>query len=61
MSGECEEEAFDFGGDGVTGEPADGLGEDSGINLLAVTRDHRVIEFVDQAHGEEGPGIYDSS
>ena len=46
-----------FVGFGLRGEPADGFGEDGGIDLLAVPGDEGVAEFVDEAHGEEGAGV----
>jgi hypothetical protein len=39
------------------GEPADGFGEDVGVDLLAVAGDEGVGELVDEAHGEEGAGV----
>ncbi len=39
------------------GEPADGFGEDGGVDFLAVAGDEGVVELVDEAHGEEGAGV----
>ncbi|WP_433982998.1 hypothetical protein RBB78_14600 [Tunturiibacter empetritectus] len=60
LDGEGEEEAFDLGGAGMAGEPAYGFGEDCGVYFFAITGDHRVVELIDQAHGEESAGVDDS-
>ena len=44
----------------MTREPAYRVGEDSRVDLLAIAGDHCVIQFVDQTHGEERAGVYDS-
>jgi hypothetical protein len=57
LLGEGEEELLELGGLELRGEPADGFGEDVGVELLAVAGDEGVGELVDEAHGEEGAGV----
>src|ERR1700733_8454315 len=60
LLGEFEEEALDLFGFCMAGEPAYCVGKDCRIDLFAVAGDHCMIQFVDEAHGEECASIDDS-
>ena len=57
LLGERQEQAFELLRLGLRGEPTDCLGENGGVDLLAVAGDQRMAEFVDQAHGKHGAGV----
>ena len=57
LLGEGEQEPFELLRGDLGREPANGLGEDVGVDLLAVAGDECVAELIDEAHGEEGAGV----
>ena len=57
LLGKGEEETFELGWFRLRGEPADGFGEDVGVDLLAIAGDEGVAELVNEAHGEERTGV----
>ncbi len=61
MAGKCSAKArrrrVDLFGAERLLEPAQGFGEDGGVDVVAVVGDHGVAELVDEAHGEEGSAV----
>jgi hypothetical protein len=57
LLGEGEKELFEFVGLDLGGKPADGFGEDVGVDLPAIAGHQGVAELVDEPHGEERTGI----